>query len=134
MRLINWKNYNYKTLPDVVEINTLPSMTVPDMSLSLRDLVERHKKGLNVKTFSPVYSEKNVGLEKLDKIERAELVTKLADFVSTSRGRLLTGRAAALKAAQDAAVIAEHERKMKVKEEEIKPVKPVKPINEGSTT
>lgn len=132
MRLINWFNYNSVNVPDIMEVNTLPSKTVPDMTLSIRDLVDRHKAGLNVKTFSPVYSERNVGLEKLDKIERQQLVNDLADFVATSRGKLMTGRQAAIKAANDAAVIAEYEKKRtlaaKVEDAELEIDKAVKPM------
>lgn len=134
MRLINW--FNFDSLgSDVRELFTLPSKTVPDMSLSIRDLVDRHKKGLNVKTFSPVYSERNIGLERLDKIERAELAMQLSDFVATSRGRLLSARQKVKQDALEAAVIAEYVRKQAANDvEKVGSKSKVElPINEGAS-
>lgn len=39
------------------ESNFLPSLTVPDMTLGLRDLLERYVRGEHVSTFQPVYSD-----------------------------------------------------------------------------
>jgi len=49
----NW--YNYQTQPG--EVNNLPSLTVPDQTLSLRELVARFTRGQNVATFEPVFDD-----------------------------------------------------------------------------
>lgn len=71
---------------------TLPSKTVPDMSLSLRDLLDRHTRGGQVKTFNPVFTGESSrvpdGLELMSKVERAQLVKDTSDFIATTRGRM----------------------------------------------
>lgn len=71
---------------------TMPSKTVPDMSLSLRDLLDRHTRGGGVKTFNPVFTGENSripdGLELMSKVERAQLVKDTSDFIATTRGRM----------------------------------------------
>lgn len=96
----NWANY----IGPEAEKFTLPSMTVPDMSLSVRDLFDRHKNGGRVTTFTPVYADESVpaGLERMDMIDRAGLAKDLSDYVATTRGQLQSRRAANIKAAQDA--------------------------------
>lgn len=82
------------------------SVTVPDRTLSLRDMITRHNSGGAVKSFTPVYlGETNqipVGFEKMSLIDRAELAQKLPDFISTTRGRLQTMKAAKLEAMKKA--------------------------------
>lgn len=91
----NTSNYN----PLKVFRTWLPSRTVPDMSPSLRDMLNRHLNGGSVKTFLsanvPVGS--NVipdNLERLDALDRADLAERNADFIATTRGRMQTARAA----------------------------------------
>lgn len=110
--MINASNYDPKTKRG--EVFTLPSKTVPDMSLSIRDLMERHKSGGQVKSFVPVYADETVpvGLERMDKIERAAYARELADFVEVTRGKLVSAREARARAAADAAFEAEVKKRM----------------------
>lgn len=87
------------------EVFALPSKTVPDMSLSIRDLFERHKSGGRSHSFTPVYCDDSVpaGLERMDAIERKAYANELADFISTTRGQIISNRAARQQAAADAA-------------------------------
>lgn len=39
---------NYHTFPRQLEVNTLPSETVPDQTMSIREILERFAKGLPV--------------------------------------------------------------------------------------
>lgn len=110
MRLVN--SFSYRLDTSLESINRLPSSTVPDMSLSLRDLLDRHARGGKVKTFEPVYADETssipVGLENLDKFDRWSLSKQLGDFIEVERGKLITARQhreqQAYKAAVDAAV------------------------------
>jgi len=90
------------------EINSLPSNTVPDMSLSLRTLLDRYTRGGKVKTFEPVYADSTsripVGMENMDKFERWDLSKQLGDFIEVERGRLITARQAREQAAFKASV------------------------------
>lgn len=100
MRLVNFSTYEpekvfsrvVRHLPDYFA----PSLTVPDMSLSLRQLLDRHKSGGNVKTFSPVYTDGfdllPDGFERMSKVDRAQLLLDTSDFISTTRGRIITAR------------------------------------------
>lgn len=91
------------------ESNSGVSLTVPDMTLSLRDLLNRHNSGGKVKTFEGVYvppdSAIPLNLERMDKIERAQLGKDLADFVTTTRGRIVSARQKRERDAHDAMVI-----------------------------
>lgn len=83
------------------------SLAVPEMSLSLRQLLDRHQRGGSAKSFNPVYrNDKFPQVEKMDKLELFELRQKTADFVQTTRGKLQSARRAADSAARRAAAAA----------------------------
>jgi len=92
-----------------VECNDGPSTTVPDMSLSLRDLLNRHKAGGKVKVFEPVYTGENSMIpddfERMDQMEKVELAKKVSDFVRTTRGRIISAREAAKRDSYERSVI-----------------------------
>lgn len=92
-----------------------PSATVPDMSLSLRDLLNRHNNGSKVKTYEAVYSDKHIGLERMDKIERQAMANELSDFVKTSRGKIISARQFREKEESDRLVIEQYEKKRKTR-------------------
>lgn len=81
-----------------------PSKTVPDMSLSLRDLLNRHNAGGTVKTFSPVYLPPDSivpdNFEFMSRIDRQDLLNKLPDFIKRTRDGLVSAR----QARKDAAI------------------------------
>lgn len=56
------------------ETTDQPSLTVPDMSLPLKTLLERYTRGGTVATLTPVYNgeEEYPELEKMDKIQKME--------------------------------------------------------------
>lgn len=77
IKIRNWKtNQRAKG-----EINTLPSMTVPDMSLDLRTLIERHTRGQQIPIMQGEYEYDEHGKLKseidLPQIENLSLVEKL---------------------------------------------------------
>lgn len=73
-----------------------PSKTVPDMSLSLRDLLNRHNAGGTVKTFSPVFLPADSiipdNFEYMSRIDRQDLLNKLPDFIKRTRDSLVSAR------------------------------------------
>lgn len=74
------------------------SLAVPEMSLSLRDLLDRHLRGGNVKTYNPVYrSDRFPEVEKMDKLQLFDLAKQTADFIANKQGKLVSARAAALR-------------------------------------
>lgn len=84
---------------------TLPSSCVPDMSVSLRDMLNRHNSGGTLKQFQvsnvPPDSIIPVDFERMSSIDRAQLSLDVADFVATTRGRMQTSRRAREQAAYE---------------------------------
>lgn len=74
--------YNRKEQPKG-EVNTLPSMTVPDQSMSIQEIVRRYASGLPLGGERvPFYMDEDTDLpdlSKMDKIERLETLRELAD-------------------------------------------------------
>lgn len=96
--------YNFRRRsPRQSSINVEPSRTVPGQALSLRELLNRNMQGNNVRTYSPVYSQEHPGLERLDDIDRAQMMRDLADFQVSQRGKIITARQARIEAARAAA-------------------------------
>lgn len=61
--------------PAVSEVNILPSRTVPDQALSLREMVARYAQGGTVEMFQPVYTDNDLipdNWERWDEIDRIE--------------------------------------------------------------
>lgn len=81
-----------------MESNHLPSNTVPDMSMSIRDMLDKNARGGKVSTFEPVYADSTshipVGLENLDKFERWTLSNQIGDFIAAERGKIISARQA----------------------------------------
>lgn len=96
-----------------VESNYQKSVTVPDKTISLRDMITRYQNGGKVKSFTPVYLEDAnvipVGFERMDLMERAQFAKDLPNFIADSRGRLQTLRQA--REAAEKQAVAEKKRK-----------------------
>jgi len=77
---------------------TLPSLTVPDMTITLRDMLNRHLHGGSIKTFQTTNVPPNSivpdNFERMSAIDRAALSQDLADFVATTRGKMITAKEA----------------------------------------
>jgi len=68
-----------------------PSQTVPDMTLSLQELVERYTRGQSVATFTPVYygeDEEFADVSRMDPIERIEYARFIREKISETRTSL----------------------------------------------
>ncbi|AXL14943.1 hypothetical protein [Microviridae sp.] len=112
--------YDPKNYPG--ELNELASKTVPDQTMSLKTLVERFTRGQHVATLQPMYQfpDGNVqkedlafpDVEKLDKIERAELATDIATGIKQTQDALSNKKKARLKKeAKEAEAAAEEAQK-----------------------
>jgi hypothetical protein len=73
----------------------LPSMTVPDQSLPLRELYKRHVRGGEMSVLKPQYmgDDELPDIEKLDKIERIELAKAVTQEIQNTRASLLEKKA-----------------------------------------
>lgn len=92
----NWLNYH--TFPHVHELNTYPSLTVPDMSLSVTEILDRHSRGLGIEGMRvDIYEYDEEGneimqlpdLNQLDFAERVELLDEVRKQVSQLRDDLI---------------------------------------------
>lgn len=69
---ITWQNAR----PSKGEVNTLPSMTIPNQVLTMDELVRRYVRGdPNVTQFQPVYSDNDdmPNIEHMDEMEKLEM-------------------------------------------------------------
>lgn len=100
-----------------LERNYQNSVTVPDKTISLRDMITRYQSGGKVKSFTPVYLDDAniipIGFERMDLVERAQFAKELPNFIADSRGRLQTLR----QAREQAEKAAQAEKKRKEYEE-----------------
>ncbi|QXP08477.1 MAG: hypothetical protein [Arizlama microvirus] len=136
MKIRTWANYARPR----GESSTAPSKTVPDMSISIREQYDRHRSGGKVKQFQPV-SDEQLGLrlasdfgfgdpERMDKVEIAVASKRLADFVATERGKLITARQHQENEARKAFIIEEYRKGLGP--QSLLEQRP--PINEGPST
>lgn len=78
----NWFNYQEKRLP-TPETANLPSLTVPDQTLSLKELIQRHASGREVTALVGSYQETGdydhllAHIEGMSEIDRIEYSRKL---------------------------------------------------------
>lgn len=89
------------------------SLTIPQQSMSIRELIDRHNSGGKVKSFGVEYTGPDPsitdGIERMDMIDRKVYADRLADFVRTTRGKMITAREAAQREADKARIIQEYE-------------------------
>lgn len=89
MKIKNPANYN--TFAKRYEINTQPSMTLPDQTMSIRTILERHSRGLSIEGVKvPIWNGEDDDLpdiRTLDLAERQELIEKYKDELSSIKKR-----------------------------------------------
>jgi hypothetical protein len=84
----NSLNYEYQN--QLGEVNTLPSMTIPDQTMSIRTIVDRYAKGLPVSAFTPIYEGEDFYIpdpKTLDLVDRAELLENVKQEVEGLKSR-----------------------------------------------
>lgn len=69
------------------EFNPLPSETVPNMTMSIQEIMAKYVRGENITVFEPVYNDDPLfdGIEKMDQLERLELAQHLKIGVDNFR-------------------------------------------------
>lgn len=93
--MVSWFNFD----PDKCkkESSDKPSLTVPDMTLDVKELVSRYIRGQEVDTFNPVYlgeDEEFVDIEKLDEPDRLEYLQSLGKDIVRLQKRVAEEQAA----------------------------------------
>lgn len=93
-RVVNSLNYRHEDYPGL--ITTQPSLTIPDQTQSLREIVRRHVRGLPIAGNQPIYQmdeETGEGLEvpnlkAMDISEVQEYKQQINDYVTATRAKL----------------------------------------------
>ena len=92
--------FTYKPKKTEQEIKSFlsPSQTVPDMTLSLQELVQRYTRGQSVATFTPVYygeDEEFADVSRMDPMERLEYARYIREKIGEHRTSLAEQQRAA---------------------------------------
>lgn len=74
------------------ETFTGPSLTIPDQSLSLKDLLERYVMGQSVETFQGHYNGEDhdvpLGIERMDQLEKLDLARQVRQGIKEAQENL----------------------------------------------
>lgn len=84
-------NYIVKKTEQEIKSTLEPSQTVPDMTLSLQELVARYTRGQSVATFTPVYygeEEEFADVSRMDPLERLEYARFIREKIADTRTSL----------------------------------------------
>lgn len=93
VKVRNWMNYDPENDDTFEAANKLPSMTVPDLSMSVKEIVERSQMGLPPEGERiPIFDENDPipNIERLDLAERQQFIKYYQDEIK----RLTTPQAA----------------------------------------
>lgn len=97
MKIINAQNFvdhhSYDGTLILGEVNNSPSLTVPNMTLSLEDLIKRYVRGDDVTVFEGVFTGDDDlfdGVERMDSLDRLDLARHLDTTISDIRSRRKT--------------------------------------------
>lgn len=88
MKVKNSLNYNEFNKDH--EVNNLPSLTIPDQNLSIRQIIDRYTRGLPVTGFTPIYEGEDYDLpdpRTLDLVERQEMAERIKEEVASIKSR-----------------------------------------------
>ena len=87
-------NYNTHLFPDDAEYNPLPSLTIPDQSLTIREIMTRNSQGLGFRDPQvPLYDDSDdfndylPDIQTLDLQERKELMVKTTNYLRAFQER-----------------------------------------------
>lgn len=84
---LNWRR-ELATSATFAETTDLASKTVPDQTLSLKELISRHTRGIPVPTFNPVFDgdENFPDLTRMTPMEVQDFRDDLRDYINENRG------------------------------------------------
>jgi len=88
MKVKNSLNYDYTE--QLGEVNNLPSMTIPDQTMSIRTIVDRYTRGLPITGFTPVYDGEDYYMpdpRTLDLVDRHEMAEEIKQEVESLKSR-----------------------------------------------
>lgn len=98
----NYDDYNSKNgivNGQAFDLESEPSLTVPDMAFTMREILERFTRGQEVQVLKPQYPDEEVDvlgvdIDQLDKMERLELLEHTRSLTTAFQKALQDGREA----------------------------------------
>jgi hypothetical protein len=73
----NWLNYDHEE--QQYEVNKQKSLTIPDQAMTIKEILNRYARGLDVEGFRPIYDDEDISLDdylpdprKMDLAERQQ--------------------------------------------------------------
>ena len=80
---------NFELSPEDIESPTGISQTVPDQSMTVNELLDRHQRGLPIKAYDPVYYDDDVpNIHAMDLVDIAEMREELSERSAYLRKKL----------------------------------------------
>lgn len=89
-KFLNAFSYDFSKIE--LEKNNSPSLTQPEMTLSLKELISRYTRGGQVATFTPVYTgdgefDEYPEFEKMDAVEKMEYAARIKESIHQYQNR-----------------------------------------------
>lgn len=112
-------HYNAKDFPDPGERSIQPSLTIPDQSMSIQEMIDRHRRGLPIRGYADAeYTDQADILEgrdlrQMDLEEIKQLSKKLRKNYEDARDKWYKEETERRQAAQRQAIIDEYEKEKK---------------------
>lgn len=91
-----------RVFPDSYEVNNEPSNTVPDMTMSIAEIMERHTRGIPINKKIEVYNgdeEVVPDLSKMDLADRQEFIERTKEEIEATKKKFVAEREAKKKKA-----------------------------------
>jgi len=87
MTILNSINYDYRKYNG--EIYKFPSLTIPDQSMTVRDILERHSRGLTIESAKvPIYEEENLpDIKNMDLADREQYAEYAKQEIARIKGK-----------------------------------------------
>lgn len=89
LQVQNSLNYDYREWQGTV--NTLPSQTIPDQTMSLKEIIERHTRGLPTLGKEPIYHGEDIEIPNfatMDLAEQQEMREDLDLYIAEQKDKL----------------------------------------------
>lgn len=86
-KIRNWRNYDH-VHETKGEVNNLPSMTVPDQAIGLRELVLRYTRGQEIPQFNTEFAGDFPDLSKVDKLDLMDMAMQNKELILQTREEL----------------------------------------------
>lgn len=108
-KIQSWANYNHEE--QQYEINKQKSLTIPDQAMSIKEILSRFARGLDVEGFKPIYDDEDITLDdyipdprNMDLAERQEYKEYALNELNSFNNRFNSTETVGLPETENAAV------------------------------